>query len=176
MKDIAMCSTSYSTFPGENTCALKAKIDDISPSKLISSIHSKCTGVILSRAHISLLSILIGEMLFKVAAYVQPNVDTGEVKTKRGRKKDVENSGIPKRTKLDMLPVNDLTWPELARRYIVVILSMEGKLDSVEITSRESGKVFHCLQGDGGTLCGSLTGVTAMEADALVRINLIQLS
>jgi hypothetical protein len=68
-----------------------------------------------------------------------------------------------------MLPINELTWPELARRYILAFLSMDGNLESAEITARESGKVFRCLRGDGGLLCGSLTGVAGMEADALVR-------
>lgn len=46
-----------------------------------------------------------------------------------------------------MLPVNEteLTWPELARRYVLSLLSM-----------------------DGGLLCGSLTGVAGMEADSMV--------
>ncbi|KAJ4892633.1 Uncharacterized protein Rs2_19427 [Raphanus sativus] len=46
-----------------------------------------------------------------------------------------------------MLPVNEteLTWPELARRYVLSLLSM-----------------------DGGLLCGSLTGVAGMEADSML--------
>lgn len=131
--------------------------------------HGNCTGVILTNAHTSLLSTLISELLIKVAPHVDPNFDTGEFKSKRGKKKDSENSNIAKKAKIDALPINDLTWPELARRYVLAVLSMEGNLDCTEIISRESGRVFHCLQGDGGPLCGSLTGVAAMEADALVR-------
>ena len=62
-----------------------------------------------------------------------------------------------------MLPVNEMTWLELARMYILSLLIMNGNADS------QDGKVFHWLQGDGGVLCGSLTGVVGMEADALVR-------
>ncbi|CAK9137780.1 unnamed protein product [Ilex paraguariensis] len=127
--------------------------------------RSKCTGAALTKTHSSLLKVLLGELLSKVAAYVDPNFDAGEPKSKRGRKKDGDNLVKPKPY---ILPVNELTWPELARRYILAVLSMEGNLDSSEITCRESGKVFHCLQGDGGTLCGSPTGVVAMEADALL--------
>ncbi|KAL1828753.1 hypothetical protein DCAR_0208010 [Daucus carota subsp. sativus] len=130
--------------------------------------HGNCTGVILTNAHTSLLSTLISELLIKVAPHVDPNFDTGEFKSKRGKKKDSENSNIAKKAKIDALPINDLTWPELARRYVLAVLSMEGNLDCTEIISRESGRVFHCLQGDGGPLCGSLTGVAAMEADALL--------
>ncbi|PSS26859.1 Methyl-CpG-binding domain-containing protein [Actinidia chinensis var. chinensis] len=125
-----------------------------------------CTGSALRKAHSSLLNVVVGELLLKVARYVDPNSDAEECKLRRGRRKDADNSIASKKLKFDMLQINELTWPELARRYILVILSMEGKLDSGEITCRESSKIFHCLQGDGGTLCGSLTGVAGMEADA----------
>ncbi|XP_074330655.1 methyl-CpG-binding domain-containing protein 9-like isoform X2 [Apium graveolens] len=121
----------------------------------------KCTGFLLTDIHTSLLKTLISELVVKVAQHVDPYFDSGD-KSKRGKKKDA------KAAKIDVLPINDLTWPELARRYMLAVLTMEGNLDSVEITSRESGRVFHCLHGDGGPLCGSLTGVTAMEADALL--------
>ncbi|KAK1292581.1 Methyl-CpG-binding domain-containing protein 9 [Acorus calamus] len=67
-----------------------------------------------------------------------------------------------------MLPVNELTWPELARRYILAFSAMDGSLDFSEISMRDGAKVFRCLQGDGGVLCGSLAGVASMEADALL--------
>ncbi|XP_062106830.1 methyl-CpG-binding domain-containing protein 9 isoform X2 [Humulus lupulus] len=136
--------------------------------KLASMTYSRCSGVALTKAHNSLLRLLVGELQFKVAALVDPNFDSGESRSKRGRKKDVDSSLFVKRTKLNILPINELTWPELAHRYILAVLSMDGNLDSAEITARESGKVFRCLQGDGGVLCGSLTGVAGMEADALL--------
>ncbi|PON43794.1 Methyltransferase [Trema orientale] len=137
-------------------------------SKLASITYSRSSGVALTKAHYSLLRVLVGELQVKVAALVDPNFDSGESRSKRGRKKDVDSSIFVKRTKLNTLPINELTWPELARRYILAVLSMDGNLDSAEITARESGKVFRCLQGDGGVLCGSLTGVAGMEADALL--------
>lgn len=130
---------------------------------------SRCSGVVLTKAHSSLLEVLIGELQSKVAALVDPNYDSGESKPRRGRKKDSEGSIPHKSGKLYMLPINELTWPELARRYVLSILSMDGILDSPEVASREGGKVFRCLQGDGGMLCGSLAGVAAMEADAVVK-------
>lgn len=139
-------------------------------AKLASLTYSRSSGVALTKAHKSLLRVLIGELQSKVAALVDPNFDSGESKSRRGRKKDVD-SGIPaKIPKINMLPINELTWPELARRYILAVLSMDGNLDSAEITARESGKVFRSLKGDGGVLCGSLTGVAGMEADALVSL------
>lgn len=127
-----------------------------------------CCGMALTKVHSLLLGVLIGELQLKVAALVDPNFETGELKSRRGRKKDMESSLPAKRAKLSMLPINELTWPELARRYILAIITMDGNSDSADVTSRESGKVFRCLQGDGGVLCGSLTGVAGMEADALL--------
>ncbi|CAI9092896.1 OLC1v1028255C2 [Oldenlandia corymbosa var. corymbosa] len=138
---------------------------DVSDSR---SCSCRCTGVVLAKTHSSLLKVLVGELLSKVAGYVDPNFDAGESKSRRGRKKDAEYSAIAKKMKLDMIPINDLTWPEIARRYILSVLSMDGNLESAEIACRESGRVFHCLRGDGGTVCGSLTGVAALEADALL--------
>lgn len=141
--------------------------------KLASFTYARCFGVTLTKAHNSLLRVLIGELLSRVAVLVDPNSEPGETRTRRGRKKDMD-SGLPaKRTKLNMLPINELTWPELARRYILAFLTMDGNLESAEITARESGKVFRCLRGDGGLLCGALTGVAGMEADAQVSISYI---
>ena len=142
--------------------------------KLASFTYTRCFGVALTKAHNSLLKVLIGELQSKVAALVDPNFDPGESKTKRGRRKDFDGAFPSKRTKLNMLPINELTWPELARRYVLAVLSMDGNLDSAEITARESGKVFRCLQGDGGLICGSLSGVAGMEADALVRMTCLE--
>lgn len=142
---------------------------DAAQAKVASHTYGRCTGVALTKAHTSLLKVLVGELQTKVAAFVDPSYDAGESKAKRGRKKDVDISVPMKTLKIDILPINELTWPELARRYILAFLAMDGNLDSAEVASREGGKVFRCLQGDGGVLCGSLAGVAGMEADALVR-------
>ncbi|KAG0486564.1 hypothetical protein HPP92_008659 [Vanilla planifolia] len=73
-----------------------------------------------------------------------------------------------KETKWEMLPVNEFTWPELARRYILAVSSINGSMDLSEAFNRDGAKVFRCLQGDGGMLCGSLSGIAGMEADALL--------
>ncbi|KAK3033576.1 hypothetical protein RJ639_032424 [Escallonia herrerae] len=141
---------------------------DASQARWESVNYSRCTGLALTKARVSLLKTLISELQTKVAAIVYPNFETGESKSKRGRKKDADYWIAATSTKLKTLPLNELTWPELVRRYILAILSMDGILDSPEITIRESAKVFRCLQGDGGVLCGSLTGVVGIEADALL--------
>ncbi|KAI3816805.1 hypothetical protein L1987_16510 [Smallanthus sonchifolius] len=128
---------------------------------------SKCAGVELAKFHMALLKVLIEDVLAKVKDIFDPfgGVDS---KSRKGRKKDVEDVVGGKKINLDMFPVNEFTWPEVARRYILVALSVDGNLESSEVMTRECGKVFYCLYGDGGTLCGSLTGVAAMEADAMV--------
>ncbi|KAJ7970868.1 Methyl-CpG-binding domain-containing protein 9 [Quillaja saponaria] len=136
--------------------------------RLASFTYRRCSGAALTKAHTSLLGVLISELQCKVAVLVDPSFDPGEPRTKRGRKKDLDSSIPAKLSKLNLLPINELTWPELARRYILAVLSMDGNLESPEIIARESGKVFHCLQGDGGLLCSSLTGMAGMEADALL--------
>ncbi|XP_023771165.1 methyl-CpG-binding domain-containing protein 9 [Lactuca sativa] len=128
---------------------------------------SKCTGVQLSKFHMSLLKVLIEDMLAKVKEIFDP-FGVVESKSRKGKKKDAEVAGVGKKINLDMFPVNEFTWPEVARRFILVALCMDGNLESSELLTHECGKVFHCLNGDGGTLCGSLTGVAAMEADAMV--------
>lgn len=133
----------------------------------------RCTGLLLAKILCSLLELLVGELLSKASVYACPSVDVGEIKSRRGRKKDLDCLAALKKSKLDMLPVNELTWPEIARRYILAVVCMEGNLDSTEVASRESVKVFHCLRGDGGILCGSLTGIAALEGDAVVRFTVL---
>ncbi|KAL8224582.1 hypothetical protein R6Q57_020057 [Mikania cordata] len=128
---------------------------------------SKCAGVELAKFHMALLKVLIEDVLSKVKEIFDPFSGV-ESKSRKGRKKDVEVVVGGKKINLDMFPVNEFTWPEVARRYILVALAIDGNLESSEVMTRECGKVFHCLYGDGGTLCGSLTGVAAMEADAMV--------
>lgn len=171
---LSLCSASASGVPGKNPQALTTTETECkeegSQARLAS--HNYGRFLALTKAHTALLKVLVGELLSKVACFADPNFDTGESKCKRGRKKDTENLTPVKKVRIDQLPVNELTWPELARRYILTISSLKGKLDSAEFNFREGWKVFRCLQGDGGTLCGSLTGVAGMEADALVILSL----
>ncbi|XP_042500318.1 methyl-CpG-binding domain-containing protein 9-like [Macadamia integrifolia] len=160
------------TVPGENPHVFikmeTGSMKEAAQARLASRTYSRCTGVALTKVHSSLLKVLIGELLSKVAPLVDPNYDAGESKPRRGRKKDADTSVPIKKMKINVLPINELTWPEIARRYILAVSSMDANLDSSEINSREGAKLFRCLQGDGGVLCGSLTGVAGMEADALL--------
>lgn len=146
-------------------------LKDSELDKIASLTYSKCSGIELTKAHSSLLQVLISELQSKVAALVDPNLDPGELRSKRARRKDLEATIPAKRIKLSLLPLNEFTWPELARRYTLAVWSMDGNLDSGDVAARESAKVFRCLHGDGGILCGSLTGVAGMEADAVVSLS-----
>lgn len=134
-------------------------------ARLAPFTYRRCNGMTLTKGHISLLKVLVSELQSKV---INPSFDFGDLKSKRGKKKDQDSTTFGKTTKLDMLPINELTWPELARRYIIAFLCVDGNHESVDNISRESSKINRCLLGDGGVLCGSLTGVVAMEADSLV--------
>ncbi|KAA8548085.1 hypothetical protein F0562_004654 [Nyssa sinensis] len=57
-------------------------------ARMASITYSRCTGVTLTKVHNSLLKVLISELQSKVAAVVDPNFDTGESKSKRGKRKD----------------------------------------------------------------------------------------
>ncbi|KAL2240506.1 UNVERIFIED_CONTAM: Methyl-CpG-binding domain-containing protein 9 [Sesamum indicum] len=105
----------------------------------------------LSDTHILMLHVLISEFLMKF---------------ENGSKRDVECTAMARRTEMNVPPLNDLTWPELARRYVLAILFMIADSESVEV--REDMDMFRCLHGDGGPRCGALTGVVGLEADAWV--------
>lgn len=59
-----------------------------------------------------------------MVALVDPNSKHGETLTIWGRRKDIDNEVFAKRTKVNMRPINELTWPELAPKYILTFLSM----------------------------------------------------
>ncbi|KAK4842027.1 hypothetical protein QYF36_014509 [Acer negundo] len=163
---------SSTTAPQENEHACVAmeteSLREAAHVKQASNTNSGCSGVALVNVLCSLLKILLGELQSKVANFVDSNFDGGETKSRRRRKKDIDNSMSAKKVMLDLLPINGLTWPELARRYVLTVSSMEGNLDIVDFVNHENGKAFHCLRGDGRTIRGSLPGVAGMEADALL--------
>ncbi|MQM01916.1 hypothetical protein Taro_034675 [Colocasia esculenta] len=162
--DLSVCGESAPVFVQVETGSMK----DAAQAKMASHTYNRCTGIALAKVHVSLLKIVVGELQSKVAVFADPSFDCGELKSRRGRKKDVDNSIPAKKSKLDILPLNELSWPELARRYILAVLSMDRNPDAPEISSRDGIKMFRCLHGDGGVLCGSLAGVSSMEADALL--------
>ncbi|KAL6888819.1 hypothetical protein ACP4OV_009845 [Aristida adscensionis] len=149
--------------PVETSSTREAAQDKIATQTL-----GRCSGVVLPGIHLALLRVLFAELLSKVAIFVDPSVDLKESKSRRGRKRDADSLISTKELKIDMLTANKLTWPELARRYILAVSSIGGSMDLSDISSREGVKLFRCLHGDGGILCGALPGVAGMEKDALL--------
>ncbi|XP_044968121.1 LOW QUALITY PROTEIN: methyl-CpG-binding domain-containing protein 9-like [Hordeum vulgare subsp. vulgare] len=141
--------------PVETSSMKEAGLD-----KLAAQTLGRCTGTVLPGVHITLIKVLFGELLSKL------NIDQKEPKHRRGRKKDTESLISTKEFSFDMLTANKLTWPELARRYMLAISSINWCMDVSDISSREVVKLFRCLQGDGGILCGAVSGVAGMEKDA----------
>ncbi|XP_031480656.1 methyl-CpG-binding domain-containing protein 9 isoform X1 [Nymphaea colorata] len=143
-------------------------VNEAAQGRVASRTYGRCTGVALAKAHTALLKLLVGELQYKVTAILDPNADAGEQRPKRGRKRDSEVLQPLRKPKPDVLPINELTWPELSRRYVLAILAMDGTHETGEITSRDSAKILRCLRGDGGVLTGALAGLSGMEADALL--------
>ncbi|XP_076916300.1 methyl-CpG-binding domain-containing protein 9-like [Bidens hawaiensis] len=67
---------------------------------------------------------------------------------------------------LDMLPVNKLTWPEVARRYIMAYLLMGGRPSSAKITDSNKSQLIHCLLSDCGIFYSSPTNAAGIDLDA----------
>lgn len=125
------------------------------------------TGMMLSNFHMTMLKVLVEDILSKVTIY--DPFGAMESKSRKGRKKNMDMTVSSKKGNPGIFPINEITWPEVARRYILVLLSMDDNYEAPDLTNREFDQVFHCLNGDGGPLCGSLTGMAVIEADAMVE-------
>ncbi|KAL0357936.1 UNVERIFIED_CONTAM: Methyl-CpG-binding domain-containing protein 9 [Sesamum calycinum] len=121
--------------------------------------HGRCTGLLLAKILGSLLKLLVSELLSKAAVYVCPNFDAGESKSRRGRKKDLDCLAALKKTKIDMLPVNELTWQEIARRYIWLFYPWRVILIQQRLLAVKAGKfsiVYEVLADAMKEIFGSL--------------------
>ncbi|XP_076917745.1 methyl-CpG-binding domain-containing protein 9-like [Bidens hawaiensis] len=65
-----------------------------------------------------------------------------------------------------MLPINKLTWPEVARRYIMAYLLMGGRPCSAKIADSNKSQLIHCLLSDCGIFHSSPTNATGIDLDA----------
>ncbi|KAI3795987.1 hypothetical protein L1987_38648 [Smallanthus sonchifolius] len=122
----------------------------------------------LSNFHMAMVKMLVEDMLSKIV--INDPFNAMESKSRKGRKKNMEVkvNFNGQKSKIGIFPINEITWPELARRYILVFLSMDDNFEDLEVTGHEFNEIFYCLNGNGGPLCGYLTGMTAIEADAVV--------
>ncbi|CAN6448676.1 unnamed protein product [Victoria cruziana] len=162
--DMAVSEENQPTYIQVETLSM----NEASQARVSSRTYGRCTGVGLAKAHAALLKLLVGELQYKVTAILGPNADAAEQRPKRGRKRDSEVLQPSNKPKPDVLPINELTWPELSRRYVLAILAMDGTRETGEVTTRDSAKILRCLRGDGGVLTGALAGLAGMEADALL--------
>lgn len=140
---------------------------EASQVKLASNSLGHCGGIWLATIHTSLLKLLLNEVISRAVVFVDPTAEARESRPRRGRRKDVESSAS-KDPKVDILTLNELTWPELARRYALAVAKLGGCVDMSEMSCSDGVKIFRALQGDGGLLFGAISGVTGINADALV--------
>lgn len=140
---------------------------EASQVKLASGSLGQCGGIWLAMIHTSLLKLLLNEVISRAVVFVDPTAEARESRPRRGRRKDVESS-VSKDLKVDTLTVNELTWPDLARRYALAVVKLGACVDLSDMSCPDGVKIFRALQGDGGVLFGAISGVTGIKADALV--------
>ncbi|XP_071714393.1 methyl-CpG-binding domain-containing protein 9-like [Rutidosis leptorrhynchoides] len=77
----------------------------------------------------------------------------------------VSITSLAVKVKLDMIPVNQLTWPEVVRRYITVYLLTNGRLHSLDNSVKCKTEICRSLLGDGDVNCSSVTSVEGVNND-----------
>jgi methyl-CpG-binding domain-containing protein 9 len=140
---------------------------EASQVKLASGSLGQCGGIWLATIHTSLLKLLLNEVISRAVVFVDPTAEARESRPRRGRRKDAESSAS-KEPKVDILTLNELTWPEMARRYALVVVKLGACVDLSDISCSDGVKIFRALQGDGGVFFGAISGVTGIKSDALV--------
>lgn len=109
----------------------------------------------LTTVHMALLPWLVSKLLRKITKAFKVTGDA----------KDTEKDK-DKKVNLEMFPINPLTWPEVARRYILACLLMGSKNTAVG----NKTKLIRCLQGDDAIFSGSPAGVAGSDVDAQVNL------
>lgn len=138
--------------------------DKVAAQRLI-----KSNGTLLSDIHIKLLKLLMHEMQLTTVASVQVIADNKESESGNSSKKTTSHVSSAKGCQLHVF-VNELTWPEMARRYVLALFSIKRRFASTDMNDSDKSKVLCCLQGDGRTLHGSINGVASIEEDAHVLV------
>lgn len=126
--------------------------------------------VTISSVHILLLKLLLADLQFQITG--SPNVYKSEEPKRKGRKPLYEVPQVSQDIVVpefpNDLPINDVTWPELLRRYLITLVEVEKYGDLTELRPEERKWLLRCLQGDGGVPCGALYTVVGVESDAQV--------
>lgn len=121
----------------------------------------------LAEAHIPILKFLVSDLKFRVFRGL--NEDEGDEPKKRGRKR-LCDIGAPPPEFGDDLPMNAITWPEVAHRYLVAILDVKKQGEITELAPEERKKLVRYFEGDGGVMGGAVEGIVGVESDAQVRL------
>lgn len=121
----------------------------------------------LAWAHIPLLKFLMSDLKFRVQGSLN-EAETDEPK-KRGRRRVIDIGPLPPEFG-DDLPMNPITWPELAHRYLVALLDVKKQSDLTEVSPEERKKLVRFFEGDGGVMGGAVEGIVGVESDAQVSI------
>ncbi|KAL3677194.1 hypothetical protein R1sor_027142 [Riccia sorocarpa] len=120
--------------------------------------------------HVPVIKFLIGDLQSKICGFEELPGTTDELKHKRGRKRVreiVANACFGREKLTDSFSINQLTWPEVARRYMISLSRIKEIGETADFGREECMKILRCIQGDGGVLCGALDGgVAGMEIDA----------
>lgn len=121
--------------------------------------------------HVPLMKFLLSDLQSKVCGFEEFPGDSEESKHKRGRKR-IRDTGsnltLGREKLIGSFSINEVTWPEVARRYIISLSRISKIGENAEYRREECMKILRCIQGDGGVLCGALDGVAGMEIDAQV--------
>ncbi|BFI41667.1 methyl-CpG-binding domain-containing protein 9 [Marchantia polymorpha subsp. ruderalis] len=119
--------------------------------------------------HVPLMKFLLSDLQSKVCGFEEFPGDSEESKHKRGRKR-IRDTGsnltLGREKLIGSFSINEVTWPEVARRYIISLSRISKIGENAEYRREECMKILRCIQGDGGVLCGALDGVAGMEIDA----------
>ncbi len=67
--------------------------------------------------------------------------------------------------------MNEVTWLELAYRYLVTLIEVKKSGDPSGLRPKEHKRLVRCLQGDGGVVFGA---VIAIESDVQVSWSLLK--
>jgi hypothetical protein len=125
------------------------------------------TFIMIAKTHIPLLKLLLADLQFRIVG--SANVTKSEEPKKKGRKPLNEPPQVISIPDFPSeLPINEVTWPELVRRYLMTLIEVEKFGDLTDLRPEERKWLMRCLQGDGGVLCGALFTVVGVESDAQV--------
>lgn len=120
----------------------------------------------LANIHVPLIKLLISDMKQKILG--TQSLDAEELKFRQGKRRALEDEVLPDLDRESCLPMNWVTWPDVAHRYILALLAFKREDEDLEGRHQHFSRILRLLQGDGGVLYGGIDGMAGAEADAQV--------